>query len=285
MIETSQHTPEIYAQTSIDRAIHTASSEVAELSFDPDFQAYLSAHNVRLETDDAEAYWGAVAGYTEQYVGTHETLTPLEQDSFALVANLPLALTKRYHLDHFTTSMDRSQIRQAKETVCAYNGLLKHFVTAYPQQSEQLHQNLLAATLETMGSDSAEFTAHAETVLRETFKGVKHEIGFAKVLDSLGVDYREGTVEEDLKGRDFIIAFKGKQIGVDVKASLDQVDSKNGGATGPTAVKRDGDIVMYTLLTEKDFAGTFQPTEEAIANISLPAGAFLQKAVQQSLAK
>lgn len=285
MNETLHTTPETIEQTAIDQAIHGAASEVAELSFDPNFQAFLSARNVRLETDDPEAYWGAVADYTEDYVQSHDTLTPLEKDSFGLVANLPLALTKRYHLDRYKNSMDRTQIRQAKEVVCAYNGLLKHFVTAYPQQSEQLHQSLLAATLETMGSDSADFTAHAETVLKDTFKGVKHEIGFAQVLDTLGVEYRESTVEEDLKGRDFIITFGGKEIGIDVKASLDQVDSKNRGASGPTAVKPNGDIVMFTLLTEKDFAGTFQPTDKAVENISLPAGAFLQKAVHQSLAK
>lgn len=287
MIET-QHitTPETLEQSAIDRALTIASTSVAELGFDKDFQHHLVGNGITLDTEDPAEYWGAVANFTETYLQNNSELTPLDRDSFALVANLPLALTHSYYLDKYQHQMDRGQIRSAKEVVCTYNGLLRHFVRTYPQQSEALKASLLNATLETMGAESTDFTTHAEQAIHATLKGIKHELGFSCILNSLGVTYRDATVEEDLKGRDVVIEFNGNDIGVDVKASLSEVDQKNRGSNGsPIAHKPNGDLVMFSMLLENDFNGGFEPSKKRVDDIAPAAGALLQKAILQSIAK
>src|SRR5690606_29739043 len=96
-------------------------------------------------------------------------------------------------------------------------------------------------------------------------KGVKHELAFAATLDSFGLPYRATTIQEDLKGRDLVLLLGEREIGIDVKASLSTVDVRNNGSDGsPIAIKPNGDLVIYSLFTEKDFADSFTPTQEAL---------------------
>ena len=288
MRESFTTTPEAHEQVVLDHALESAGRRVAELGFDAAFQARLAAERIDIESDDPDRYWGAVASHTEQLLD-EEQLSPLERDSLAVAANLPHALLNQYYLDHYQDSMDYRQKRAAKETVCGYNGLLKHYVTAYPQPVDRLHQSLLGVTLETIGTDSADFTAHAEKTLRDVFKGIKHEIGFAQILDTFPEDvisYREASVDEDLKGKDLIVRYKGREIGVDVKASLSEVDVKNRGSNGtPIARKPNGDLVMFSMLLDPDFKGGFQPTPSRVAEIAPAAGILLQRALEESIAK
>lgn len=289
MNDTYPTSPERLDHVTVTAALAAASTKVAELGFDPAFQDYLVHRGVRPDTDDPEMYWGAVADYTEEMVTNPELSAPLERDSLALVANLPHALTNQYHLDHYRNSMDYRQKRQATTVMCSYNNLLKQYVTMYAPQAEQLHEALLGATLETMGDDSADFTRHAETTLRDIFKGIRHEIGFTRILDTLPaeiVSYRDATVEEDLKGKDVVLRYEGREIGIDVKASLDQVDGKNHGSNGtPIAHKANGDLVMWSMLREADFNGGFTPEPEQIDTIAPVAAALLQRALAQPIAK
>lgn len=280
-------TPEIIEQHALDKALAESSTAVAELGFDPDFQAHLVDAGISLDTEDPSEYWGAVADFTGSYLKNHDELSPVEKDSFALIANLPLALTNSYYLKEYMGQMDRGQIRAAKEIVCSYNGLLKHFVTEYPQKSNQLNHSLLNATLEAMGADSTDFTKHAEHEITNTLRGVKHEIGFTRILESRGVAYREATVDEDLKGRDIVIQHNGRDLfGVDVKASLSEVDVKNRGSNGtPIARKSNGDIVMFSMLLEKDFHGGFEPSPQHIKDIAKPVVELIEKVLGRRIAK
>lgn len=279
-------TPEKVESKAIDAALTQASTAVAELAFEPSFQQYLADKHIQIDTADATEYWSTVANYTETYLGEHDSLSQTEKDSFALIANLPIALTNSFYLKEHGRQMNYKQRRSLKENICSYNSLLKHFVTTYPVESNQMSRHLLSATLETIGGDSDDFTEHVEQEVANVLRGVKHEIGFTKILDSLGVTYREASVDEDLKGRDVVIEFGGRDIGVDIKASLSEVDVKNRGSNGtPIAHKPGGDIVMFSMLLEKDFNGGFIPSEQRISEIAPAAGALLQKALMQSIAK
>lgn len=279
-------TPEKIDSNVIDKSLTDASTAVAELSFDQAFQGYLTEKGISQDTEDPAAYWEAVATYTDDYLADHEALSQAEKDSYALIANLPIALTNSYYLRQYGAQMNYRQRRAAKEVVCSYNDLLKHYVTTYSVQSDQMSNHLLNATIETMGGDSHDFTDHAEKEINDRIKGMKHEIGFTKILDSLGVSYRSATIDEDLKGRDVIIQFNGREIGVDIKASLSEVDVKNRGSNGtPVAIKPNGDLVMFSMLLEGDFKGGFTPDQSRIDTIAPAAGALLQKALMQSIAK
>lgn len=279
-------TPEKIDTGRIDKALVSASTAVSELPFNEDFQVYLSEKGVGMDTADPAAYWEAVASYTDNYLDNHETLSQTEKDSYVLTASMPIALTNSYYLQNHGPQMNYQQRRAAKEVVCSYNDLFKHYVTTYPVQADQMSHQLLSAVIETMGDDSRDFTDHAEKEINARIKGMKHEIGFTKILDSLGVSYRSATTDEDLKGRDVIIQFNGHEIGIDIKASLSEVDMKNRGSNGtPVAIKPNGDLVMFSMLLENDFNGGFIPGNSRIETIAPAAGALLQKALMQSIAK
>jgi hypothetical protein len=286
MAETlKQKAPEHREQSRIDETLGSAATRIAELGFDPSFQQLLAEKNIPLDTDNPDAYWGAVAEHVDQLVAD-PSLDPLERDSLATVAYLPLALTHSYYLERHMDQLDPRQKRTAKETASSYNSLLRHFVTTYPQSSDGLLHALQGATLEIMGADADEFTRFAEQHLAARLRGVKHEIGFGRILDSLGVAHRDATLDEDLKGKDLIISYRGRDIGVDVKASLDQVDAKNRGSNGtPVAHKPGGDLIIFSMLRDADFDGTFEPNPKRVADIGPAAGAILQRALNEAVAK
>lgn len=278
--------PEQAEHTAVESALAKSSSAVAEIAFDPGFRAHLADSGISLDNPDPAEYWGAVADFTGTYLENHPDLSQLEKDSFAVVANLPAAVTQSFYLEKYKGQLPGAQYRAAKETLSTYNGLLRHYVQNYPQQSEAFAHSLLGATLETMGAESKDLTKHTETWLKDVFRGVKHEIGFSQILDELGVTYRPATVSEDLKGRDLVIMFNGHEIGVDVKASLSEVEAKNHGANGsPVARKPSGDLIVFSMLLEKDFEGGFAPDKRRVEEIAPAAGALLQKAILESIAK
>jgi hypothetical protein len=286
----NEHTPvntEQHETNHLVEVLENVGRRVGELEREPAFQRFLIEHGI--DSNDREEYWRAVASYADQLVDGNEALSEVERASLALAANLPTVLISSYHLKHNQASLDKQALRTAKATACSYNNLLKHYVLAHPQPVDQLHQSLLGVTLQTIGNDYTEMTTYAETYLNVTFKGIKHEIGFSQILDTFPkevVNYREATVEEDLKGQDVVITFNGHAIGVDVKASLSEIENKNNGSSRtPIARKSDGDLVMWSMLQDEDFGNSFTASPEKIAERAVAAGGFLQHALLESIAK
>lgn len=291
MSEKLATTPETIAQSTLDMALHNAADRVSDQMVDPEFMALLAKAGVDMEHTDQSAYWQKMAEYTSRQVDSESKLSPLEKETLQLIGYLPNVLFQKsqlaYHEEHrHENILSQDEIRSAKRTACVYNNLLKDFVRKHPQSADHLKASLLSGVLQTVGGDSYDFTEYADKALDDTIRGVKHEVGFATILEALGVPYRDATISEDLKGRDVVINFNGHEIGVDVKASLDKVDAKNGGSDGsPIAHKPSGDIVMFSMLLDADFGGGFTPSKERVAEIAPMAGALLQKALMQTIAK
>lgn len=277
---------ESITQNDIDVTVNNAATIVAELDYNPDFQKYLIDNNVHLNPGDALEYWTAVGDYTETYTHDNESVSTLEKDSFALIANLPAAMVASYQLDRYRDNLPSLQKRTAKESVCSYNRLVRHFVTEYPQDSDALTASLLEATLVTIGSESHDFLEKSESAIQKTLRGMMHEIGFAQILEAAGIPFREATIEEDLKGKDLIILFNGREIGVDVKASLSEIEAKHKGDSGkPYVVKPNGDIVMFSMLLDKHFEGGFKADESHVAEIADQARGLVIESVIKAIAK
>lgn len=288
MIDTLKNTsPEMIEQHALDTELHNARNRIADQMHDTEFHALLVKSGVDLnDYSDKSTYWQKMAEYTSRQVGAESKLSQLEKETTQLIGYLPNVLIQQYQLAYHEDLLSENEVRSAKRTACVYNNLLKDFVRKYPQKSDHLKASLLSGILQTVGSESYDFTEYADKALDERLRGVKHEAGFAAILDSLGVTYRDATISEDLKGRDFVISFNGREVGVDVKASLDKVDAKNGGSNGtPVAHKPGGDLVMFSMLLDSDFQGGFTPDQQRVTEIAPVAGAVLQKALVQSIAK
>lgn len=286
MLETFTSTPETIAQTEIDQQLHSAAERVNDQMYDPAFLAALTHAGVSVDGSDPSAYWRVMAEYTARQTGANSELSPLEKETTQLIGYLPNALLQGYHLKHQKNLLSDAEVKSAKRTACTYNNLLKDFVRKHPQGADQLKASLLNGVLLTVGGDSYDFNEFADKALDDTLRGVKHEIGFGAILDALGVPHRDATIAEDLKGRDIVITFNGLEIGVDVKASLDQIDGKNHGSDGkPYAVKPSGDLVMFSMLLDKDFEGSFTPSSTRLNEVAPQAGGYLHQALTQALAK
>ena len=286
MSETFTSTPENIAQTELDQQLHNAAERVNDQMYDPAFLAALARAGVSVDGSDPGAYWRVRAEHTARQTGANSELSPLEKETTQLIGYLPNALLQGYQLKHQKNQLSDTEVKSAKRTACTYNNLLKDFVRKHPQNADQLKANLLNGVLLTVGGDSYDFNEFADKALDDTLRGVKHEVGFGAILDTLGVPHRDATIAEDLKGRDIVITFGGREIGVDVKASLDQVDGKNNGSDGkPYAVKPSGDLVMFSMLLDKDFGGSFTPSSTRLSEIAPQAGGYLHQALTQALAK
>lgn len=281
----SPETTENVEQSAIDTALRNAAESVADIEFSPDFQAYLSDTNQKLNPADAREYWGTVANFTETYLEAHADLSTLEKTAFTLAAALPLVLTASYSLKEYGGRYYPEK-KIDKATTCTYNALLKEFVRAYPQQSESLHKSLLEITVLTIGDESKDFLTFADTQTEVTLKGIRHEVGYSQFLETAGIPYREASVEEDLKGRDIVIQHPLKEIGVDVKASLSEVEAHSTSSDQAAyAVKGNGDIIMYSMIKESAFQGGFEPSKQYLSRYSEGFGKTIRDAIVASIDK
>ena len=80
-----------------------------------------------------------------------------------------------------------------------------------PQSVHDLEISLYNTVISTIGAEKTDFTRHCEEQIGITLKGVKHELGYAKLLDELGVEYTQGTAEDDSKGRDMSLCSKANE--------------------------------------------------------------------------
>lgn len=87
-------------------------------------------------------------------------------------------------------------------------------------------------------------------------KGVRHEVGFAQLLDHTGFEYREGTVAEDARGGDFMVTLNGREVPVDVKSSYGAILRRTDNWDRDLPYVTNGrNITMWTVLREGDFVG------------------------------
>lgn len=270
-------------QTAVTDSLVKARETVADLPTDVDFQQYIVDRDISIDSSDPLLYWEAVRDFTETQVQQQTGGSQLEKESTRVIAGLPASLTQAYYLESQGQSMRYAERRSLKEGVSDYNKLLKDFIAAHPQGSDELKATLIDAVFATMGADSRDFTTHAENSIDARLRGMKHEIAFAKVLESLGVSWREATVEEDLKGRDLIIDFNGREIGVDVKASLSEVTAHNGDATRSPVVydEKHDRFIIFSGFVEKDFRGSFDVSSSTVEERAPMIGALLQAAILQ----
>jgi hypothetical protein len=276
-------------QLALTTSLAHASETVAGLPYETEFQAYAGDRGVDVTSDETDplAYWQAVKDFAATELVESSGGSKLDKQSLALIAGLPLSLTQSYYLEAHGQSMSPAGRRELKRGISEYNKTLKEFIEAHPQGSDELKASLLAAALATIGGDSREFTSHAETSIDAHLRGMKHEMAFASVLDSLGVSWREATVEEDLKGRDIIIDFNGQEIGVDVKASLSEVEAHHGDSSRSPVVydERNNRFIVFSGFVEKDFHGTFKPSSATVDERAPMIGALLQAAIMQQAQK
>jgi hypothetical protein len=280
-IQTPEQTP---GQHEIIAAFGDAQQAIYKMTIDAQFQLRCATNNVDPYEDmDKPAYWDTVAEHAEAMVArTRER----QVDSVRLSAFQLLACTPSYvfQQDAIDNEAHRNSVErhQGKRVMSYYNNLIRNFGANYPEtNTTDLSVALLNMTNRAIESPTLQ--RNAVNQIRQTIRGAQHELGFGQILEYTSRDYRTTAVDEDLKGIDYIIGGNdAPELRVDVKASLSEIEHLSGRGMA-YAVKRDGKIVMYSLIKDKEFHGTFQIGEASAQEKASTLNTLLYEAASQQM--
>lgn len=218
---------------------------------------------------DPQAYWRTVAelAYNTVQGVRAEHGTSLELDAFELISATPSFVYEHFALDHHTLT-NNDKRHDAKRVASYYNATVRNFAYTHPEASAHDISGALLATVNEHISDSS-VQRTANTTFHNIIRGAQHELAFGQLLEATGRPYWPAGLEEDLAGIDYTVeGTEGHYLNIDVKASLSEIENK--GASNETyACKPDGNIVMFSLVQDKELHDKFFLPEESV-NLKAP---------------
>ncbi|MGH7240912.1 MAG: hypothetical protein ACREGB_01290 [Candidatus Saccharimonadales bacterium] len=266
----------------VQQAFTTAEAWRTETMLDPEFRAMAQEWGIKPGDTNDPNYWRAFATYGYNYAASVRTEQgpSLEMDAFEVLSTAPAYAFEQYGLHHsgFNSYEERESARQ---TTSYFNGLIRAFGENYPDA--RAADVLMSLAKVVNGSISnPTIRQEASNQLKATVRGAQHELGFGQILKAAGVRFMPATLEQDLSGIDYVVDDgRGRALFVDVKASLSEVEAR--GSAGVFAVKREKNshrIVMFSMLRDEEFGGTFSISAQTATEKAPVLLAQLQKAAK-----
>lgn len=127
------------------------------------------------------------------------------------------------------------------------------FITNIYHQSHQKEFSTLTAEQQT------EQISWFHNAVKSALNGMRHELGAEQIIGCLyDVEYKETSVEDELKGVDYFVTIDEKTFGIDIKASQKAAEKrKDKGFSNPKHA-------IWSQLTNDDFGDKFRvPTKVA----------------------
>lgn len=267
----------------LNEAFDSATEYVKGLAYDPGFQSYCAEQQISNDQSSLE-YWTTVAEF--QQANVDPDADPFDSYVQTIVAATPDAILRNTILDE--KRVKYHEAHGHKQVLSYYNSLIRNFVDTFPDtKASELAANLKSAALSTVAKDSRHLQSKSAELTKAIVRGAQHEAAFGAMLESLGFPYRTATLEEDLKGMDYVVEVPGlqKPIGVDVKASLSEIEAKNhqSDGSGPFAFGRDGNLVIWSMVTDAELNDGFVVPEQIVAERApLVMGGLFQASKRQS---
>ncbi len=186
--------------------------------------------------NDSLEYAEALSRYTDDTLAQQEGLVDEKTATqIRLVAGAP-------YVTHASLAMNELRARRMggrrlpreewnafnhmKKQAVLYNQLLNEYMYQYPDDSfSALSQAISDQALDHSGRD----TQTAANAIEGVVRGARTEAATRHLFDDCAVPYRAATPEEDLRGADVILTLPGAEYDLDIKKSLDQLASNNGG--------------------------------------------------------
>jgi hypothetical protein len=180
----------------------------------------------------------------------------------------PLFVYAQSKLDASRNLSSKEKINY-KSIASEYNALLRDFMSYYPDSKISDLENYLldsALYVSAFDQDISKASVSINNTIKPALRGALHEYCVEQQLQYLvengQIDnYRTSSVAEDLKGIDFIaVTVNGKQIKLDVKASLSEIEAQSHKQS--TAYHYDGNkTIVYSLARDAEFKGklTLEP--------------------------
>lgn len=235
-LEQPQETTLEYAKRFVDDI--TASELFIQSAYDT---------NISLDETSNDDYISLLASTTDIYVEQFaDDLAPEETIAIQVLGHTPYALRKKQLLDIAKSEsvVSHQEVSNAKDALIQYNSLISDLLTTMPDQPlETLSQVIASAGIEKIEISSDD----ARRYSMETLRGIRTENTFKQIIESTGViNIRHGNTQEERKGIDFVLSGDdGTDIKIDIKSSLDQIASKNGGYSDQAAYAYKNGVFTY----------------------------------------
>lgn len=298
MPQTQNHTERF--QSSIDHrpesSLYGSLLTVQSFENDPTFIESLNSQNIDPNDKTNMDYASTLSYYAEDYCQVYaDTLDPKEAQEISLIANTPYMLHVSHNLAHYEN--ERRKRRLDDDEWSYYTETLKPYAVWYNQKlSDYIFEHdetKFSALTETLADSAYDSFPHHETAVESQIKiiarGARTEAVGRQLLQDTPIEHVPGTAEDDLRGGDIIITYKGKRIKVDFKSSLDSIARLRGGydditknhlTYALTHNKNDkyGAIVLFPGFTDKDLGDNCRLPEKIAAQRSQAIAIQLQRA-------
>jgi hypothetical protein len=281
-----------------------AENLVSGFQFEPDFMAQLMRADAAPGDPTTREFADTLSAYSESFIAAREldqTINPDVAQQITLIANAPLYITTQEDLEYYENERKH---RRLPDDEWEYLQSLKAYVVWFNQQTSDYaytHPDEHLTDVNKALIDSA-LNSHpknakmVEQHITNTTRGARTEAVTRQLLDIAGVPYQPGTAEQDRKGGDVIILYKGNEIKVDIKSSLSDIAYERGGYEEiqekhlmyainkrPKDKLSDHVVKLYPGFEDKDIGDSLgiKPGTEFAASRSQLIAIQLQKAIQE----
>ena len=153
-------------------------------------------------------------------------------------------------------------MQEAKKRLVEFNHAIKYLLDSDPTLTTTEVSGFLSDVYQEMHEDetnerATEFRDSCEQVLR----GMQHEIFAKNIIDSLTPEFTangEVSIEDDLRGVDIFVTYKGVRFPVDIKASTFHVREKRKNSLNPKHI-------IWSGIHARDVGDRFRLTTQEIA--------------------
>jgi hypothetical protein len=175
----------------------------------------------------------------------------LEADMYSLIGCMPDFfesqrvlddIREKYKHPHDVPPDIKQAVHGAKKNLIRFNHALHEVVNSGASAYD--FDGLLDFMTTMHGVSHPESITEFRLYAKSALNGVRNEMAFEQILLANGIDYMQGTPEEDAMGGDFII----DGVPIDVKASLHKVEKTRRRA-------RDPHRIIWSHITQEDFDG------------------------------
>lgn len=256
--------PEFSAEA-IEAAFAAAQKTLYGLTADPGFHAACTQRGIEPFNDMGQApYWRTLADYAAagvQRARLNPNADQLRLSAFELVSAAPAAIYDQAYLRTHPSSSGHHNMAQRTSR---YYSQLRGFAQEFPNTTVSgMTTGLLH--IANMAIESPSIRRASPQLLGEWIRGAQHELAFGQILAHTGRSFTPATFEQDQKGIDYIVTGdNGKRIGIDVKASLQEVEQM-GAAISAYRRQSDEKIIMYSLTKDAEFSDRFCISDAAAA--------------------
>lgn len=245
-------------EAELREAFASAQQAVYKLTADPKLHERLVGKGIDPYADmDKIAYWDTLEEYSSEVVERHSSQSgkSLRLSAFELLAATPAFVLHQYESDA-AVRQGRHKARDAQLRFSHFNSLIQNFASTFPDvRASLLESSLLGIVNTSVEHKDAHYAAGS--LIHSTVRGAQHELAFGQILDKTGLPFSPSSLEMDVMGVDYIVhAARGRDIFIDVKASLSKMEGRNE-FTRPYTRNPEGTIQMFSLIHDSDLRDRF----------------------------